>query len=155
MNKKIYLILHNIRSAENVGAIFRTADATGVSHIYLSGYTPRPVDQFGRVSRKVAKTALGAEKIIAWDYVKNVTVLIKKLKESKKAVIAIEQDKQSIDYKKFKLTTASAFVFGNEVTGLSKSILSKCDQIVEIPMKGQKESLNVSVAVGVILFHLF
>lgn len=153
MNKEIYLILHNIRSAENVGAIFRTADAVGVAHIYLSGYTPRPIDQFGRASSKIAKTALGAEKTIAWDYLKNVSLIIKKLKELKTAIVAVEQDKQSSDYKKFRLSTTTAFIFGNEVSGLSKSVLSKCDKIIEIPMKGQKESLNVSVATGVILFH--
>lgn len=151
--KSIYLVLHNLRSAENVGAIFRTADAAGVSKIYLSGYTPRPKDQFGRINGKIAKSALGAEITVPWVGAKNVSRLIGELKEAKVKVVAVEQDKKATDYKKFKLSRPTAFIFGNEVSGLTPSVLGHCDRIIEIPMRGKKESLNVSVAVGVVLFN--
>lgn len=152
--KKIYLILHNIRSVYNVGAIFRTADASGVSKIFLTGYTPAPIDRFGRVRKDIAKTALGAEKNIEWKYVKSINLLIQKLKKEKLEIIAVEQDKKATDYKKLKIKKDTAFVFGNEVKGLSKTILEKSDKIAQIKMLGKKESLNVSVALGVFLFRV-
>lgn len=152
--KKTYLILHNIRSVYNVGAIFRTADASGISKIFLTGYTPAPVDRFGRERKDIAKTALGAEKNIKWKYVKSVNSLIQKLKKENIEVVAVEQDKKAIDYKKLKIKKDTTFVFGNEVEGLSKSILEKSDKIVQIKMLGKKESLNVSTALGVFLFRV-
>jgi len=148
------LVLPDIRSAINVGAIFRTADAVGVSKIYLTGYTPRPNDKFGRVQKDIAKSALGAETWIPWDYKKSLGLLIKQFKKEGYTIIAIEQDKKSIDYRKIKIKNKTVFILGSEVGGLDKKILDKCDQIVEIPMKGRKESLNVSVACGVCLFRI-
>ena len=153
-DKKTYLILHNIRSVQNVGAIFRTADAVGISKIYLTGYTPTPLDRFGRERSDIAKTALGAEIYIEWEYVKTATTVINKLKKQKTEVIAVEQDKKAVDYKKIKIKKDTAFVFGNEVKGLSKSVLDKSDKIAQINMLGKKESLNVSVTVGVFLFRV-
>jgi len=153
--KEYYLILHNIRSTYNVGAIFRTADAVGVSKIYLSGYTPIPLDKFGRVRKDIAKTALGAEKNIPWEYHKNIGSLISKLKKEQVQLIALEQSEKSIDYRKVKIKEKTALILGNEVRGVSKQILEKCDVIAEIPMKGKKESLNVSVAAGVAMFQIF
>lgn len=149
-----YLILHNIRSVQNVGAIFRTADAAGISKIYLTGYTPTPIDRFGRKRKDMEKTALGAEKNVAWEYIRLIDSLIKKIKKDKFKIIAVEQAKIAIDYKKLKVTSKTAFIFGNEVKGLSKSILNKSDTVAQIQMLGKKESLNVSVAVGVILFRV-
>lgn len=146
------IILENIRSVVNVGAIFRTADAVGISKIYLTGYTPTPLDRFGRVRNDISKSALGAEKMVSWEYFKEAESLIEKLKKDGFEIVAIEQSENSIDYKKFKIKINTAFIFGNEVGGVSKSILKKCDKILEIPMKGKKESLNVSVTVGVVLF---
>ena len=154
MNNKTYLILHNIRSVQNVGAIFRTADAVGISKIYLTGYTPTPLDRFGRERSDVAKTALGAQKSVEWEYVKTATTIINKLKKDKIEIIAVEQSSNAIDYKKVKIKQDTAFVFGNEVKGLSKSVLGKSDVVVQINMLGQKESLNVSVAVGVLMFRV-
>ncbi len=156
MNKSypVYLVLHNIRSAENVGSIFRTADALAVNHIYLTGYTPAPLDRFGRPVGRMSKTALGAEKNIAWTKYKNINYLFKKLKAENISLVAVEQDKYSIDYKKYKPKSATAFIFGNEVRGLSRGVLDNCNQILEIPMRGDKESLNVSVSVGVVLFRI-
>ena len=151
---KACLILHNIRSVHNIGAIFRTADAAGISKIYLTGYTPTPVDRFGRARKDLAKTALGAEKSIEWEHIKSIDSLIKKIKKDEFKIIAVEQRENAIDYKKLKIKFPTAFIFGNEVKGLSKLILKKCDQIVQIKMLGRKESLNVSVAVGVFIFSV-
>lgn len=148
------LILHNIRSVENVGAMFRTADAAGIDKIYLSGYTPTPLDRFGRKRGDLAKSALGAEEFVAWEQKKNVLPLITKLKQEKYSIIGIEQDKNSIDYKKVKLQNKNVFLVGTEVIGITKNILKKCDIIAEIPMRGKKESLNVSVALGIALFRM-
>ncbi|MES2930439.1 MAG: TrmH family RNA methyltransferase [Patescibacteria group bacterium] len=148
------LILPDIRSALNVGAIFRTADAVGISKIYLVGYTPRPTDQFGRVQKDIAKAALGAETWIPWEYKKTLIPVIRSLKKDGFTIVAIEQDAKSIDYKKIRKTAKMAFIIGPEVEGLSATILKECDSIAEIPMKGKKESLNVSVAAGVALFRI-
>ncbi len=148
------LILPDIRSAINVGAIFRTADAVGIDKIYLVGCTPCPTDQFQRVQKDISKSALGAETWISWEYKKTLLPLIKRLKKDGYEVVALEQDKKSIDYRKYKKTSKFAFILGPEVTGLNKKILKECDYVVEIKMYGKKESLNVSVAAGVSLFGI-
>jgi tRNA G18 (ribose-2'-O)-methylase SpoU len=154
------VILNNIRSNENVGSIFRTGDAAGVSKIILTGYTPAPVDKFGRKNKALAKSALGAEEFVEWEKVSSLKRAIERLKKEKiekLKVVAVEQDKKAIDYRNYKLLASSynlALVFGNEVTGLSQNDLKLCDEIIEIPMKGKKESLNVAVAAGVILFSI-
>lgn len=159
-----YLILHNIRSLYNVGSIFRTADGAGVDKVYLTGYTGLPVDRLGKVRLEVHKVALGAEKYVEWQQYKNISDLIKKLKKEKFFVIALEQHSKAIDYKHFntsmygskdfKKASGLALIVGNEVRGLSKQILKKCDAVIEIPMYGKKESLNVSVAAGIALFSI-
>jgi tRNA G18 (ribose-2'-O)-methylase SpoU len=154
MNPPICLILDNIRSSHNVGSIFRTADAAGVSKIYLVGYTPAPTDRFGRVNKEIAKTALGAEQVIAWEKAEDIGELISQLKTSGYKVIALEQAENSINYREIKLSQATALIVGNEVEGISKDILDQCNIVAEIPMRGSKESLNVSVATGILLFHL-
>ncbi len=146
------LIIHDVRSVVNVGAMFRTADAVGIDKIYLTGYTPAPLDRFGRKRGDLAKSALGAEEFVKWEQRENILPLLTKLKKDRYQIIAIEQDENSVDYRKVKLQKKNVFIVGPEVTGISKSILKKCDIIAEIPMRGKKESLNVSVACGVILF---
>src|SRR3989344_9552691 len=148
------VLLHNIRSTHNVGSILRTADGAGVSKIYLTGYTPTPLDRFGRIRKDIAKTARGAEKFVFWEYKKNLVILLNKLKREKYLIIGIEQTKNSLDYKKIKLGKKNAFIVGAEVVGIHKNVLRKCDIIAEIPMRGKKESLNVSVACGVALFRI-
>lgn len=153
--KKLILILPDIRSALNVGAIFRTADAVGINKIYLTGYTPTPADKFGRIQKDIAKSALGAEKTIEWEYKKTLLPLISKLKKEDCLIIAIEQAKNSVDYKNLKIKKDKiVFIVGTEVSGLPENILKKCNAIAEIPMKGKKESLNVSVATGIALFRI-
>ncbi|HEY4504356.1 MAG TPA: TrmH family RNA methyltransferase [Candidatus Paceibacterota bacterium] len=148
------LILHNIRSVLNVGAIFRTADAVGVSKICLTGYTPAPLDRFGRPRSDLHKVALGAENLVPWEIYENINKLIHDLQLKKYEVLALEQDSRAIDYKKCTPTKNFALVVGNEVEGTPKEIFDLCDQIIEIPMRGKKESLNVSVATGIALFRL-
>jgi tRNA G18 (ribose-2'-O)-methylase SpoU len=153
-NQENILIMHNIRSVGNVGAMFRTADAAGVNKIYLTGYTPAPLDRFGRIRKDLAKSALGAENYIPWEQKKKIFSLLSNLKKEKYLIIAIEQDKNSINYKKVKLKDKNVFIIGGEVTGIPKNILEKSDVIAAIQMHGKKESLNVSVALGIALFGI-
>ena len=150
------VLLHNIRSAYNVGSIFRTADAICVEHLYLTGYTPAPIDGFGNKRLDIQKTALGAQNKVSWSKHASVGKLILDLKKEGFFIVGVEQSAFSVDYKKFKVSKRkSVFIFGNEVRGVSKQTLLKCDEIIEIPMKGFKESLNVSVSVGIVLFGIF
>lgn len=149
------LILYHVRSALNVGSIFRTADAVGVSKIYLVGYTPTPVDRFGRLRKDITKTALGAEQSIPWKSVKTITPLLKNLHKEGYNLVALEQSPKSIDYKKYRSQKKVALIVGNEVSGIPKRILDLCNKVIEIPMRGKKESLNVAVATGVVLFRIF
>lgn len=148
------LILHDIRSVENVGAMFRTADAAGIDKIYLTGYTPTPLDRFGRKRGDLAKSALGAEEFVVWEQKKSLPALIVSLKKQGFQIVAVEQDQHSVDYRRVKIQNKNAFIMGTEVTGIPKNILEKCDMIAEIAMSGKKESLNVSVACGVALFRI-
>lgn len=149
------LILDDIRSAENVGSIFRTSDAIGISKIYLLGITPDPIDRFGRNRKDIAKSALGAEITISWEHRNDKVALIKELKDSGYKIVSLEQTKDSLDYKKLSINENIALVVGNEVNGVSKEVLELSDIKIEIPMRGGKESLNVSVATGIALFRLF
>ncbi len=153
MDALVSVLLHNVRSAHNVGSIFRTADAAGVSRIYLSGYTPTPTDRFERVQKDIAKTALGAEKTVPWEYHKT-PKMIASLKRLGWNIVGVEQDGRSRDYRSYSLKQPTLFIFGNEVKGLSRSLRNSCDELIAIPMRGKKESLNVSVAAGIILFSV-
>lgn len=150
------VILHNIRSTHNVGSMFRTADAAGIEKLYLSGITPVPLDRFGKVRPDVAKVALGAELSIPWEYVSSTVRIIKKLKKNGYVIVSLEQSKNSVVYNKIKFSKNKkiALVVGNEVKGLSQNILELSDVVMEIPMKGNKESLNVSVAFGIAVYAL-
>jgi len=155
-SKHIRLIALDIRSSENVGSFFRTSDALGIEHVYLVGYTPTPLDMFNRPDSKIAKTALGAETSVPSSHHKTIGPLIKKLKKEGFTILALEQDPASLDYREdfSKKTSKIALILGNEVTGVPKSTLKTVDYIVEIPMRGTKESLNVSVAAGIALSEL-
>ncbi len=147
------LILHDIRSAYNVGAMFRTADGAGVDKIYISGYTPRPIDRFGRVQGEIEKTSLGASITVPWEDSPSLIELIQKLQSEGVKIVAVEQMKDSIPLSSMPNYKKKAFIMGNEVEGVAKEVLELADVIVEMPMLGQKESLNVSVAAGIILYH--
>lgn len=148
-----YLILENIRSAYNVGAIFRTADGAGVSKIFLIGYTPAPLDRFGRVQTEIKKTSLGASEVIAWEHHPEALPIVKRLQSEEFQVTAVEQGKSSVSLSEYKVPEKVVYVVGNEVEGVSEAVLQNADTIVEIPMLGSKESLNVSVAAGIVLYH--
>ena len=150
------IVLHDIRSAHNVGSIFRTADAAGCTKIYLCGITPAPVDCFGRKNSEITKVGLGAEEWIPWESVKSATSLINRLKKQGDTILALEQDTVSVPYTNVIIPSVrwsnTVLVVGSEVKGLSKPLLKRADTIIEIPMHGKKESLNVAVAFGIVVF---
>ena len=153
---EIVVVLPDIRSVHNVGSIFRTSDAAGVSKIICCGYTPTPLDRFNRVREDFKKVSLGAEATVPWEYAKTAVGAIKKLKKDGWKIFAVEQSKDSVLYNKVPKGELRhrkiALVMGNEVNGLSKSMLKLADRILEIPMRGKKESLNVGVAFGIVVF---
>ena len=138
-----YVICDNIRSLENIGSIFRTADALGVSKIFLCGISGTPPHQ------KISKTALGAENWIPWEHSWNTWRIIERLKKEKVFIVALEQGKNSLPCSKFKPKFPLALIVGNEVKGISRSITRRADKVICLPMFGKKESLNVSVAFGI------
>ncbi|MEK7212293.1 MAG: RNA methyltransferase [Patescibacteria group bacterium] len=150
-------ILHNIRSLHNVGSIFRTADAAGVKKIYLGGITPAPTDVFGRVRPQFAKVALGAEKYVKWEKIRHTAEAVARLKDRGYKILAVEQSRRSLPYYRVRPGSRDKVVLlmGAEVKGLPPALLKKCDKILEIPMRGRKESLNVAVAFGIVAYHLF
>jgi len=166
------VILDNIRSAHNVGSIFRTADGSGVEKIYLVGTTPNPIDRFGRVQPEIAKTSLGASESVEWEHVGIATErsgeeaagLLTHLQAEGYQVVVVEQTLKSIPFYKYTVAENVAYVFGAEVEGVQPALIAAADQVIEIPMQGMlarnrrpdnvgKESLNVSVTAGVILFR--
>ena len=153
--KKI-VILDNIRSAHNVGSIFRTSDGAGVSQIILVGYTPAPIDRFGRQRPGLMKTSLGASGMIAWEQQENgeeIMNRVSSLREEGFTIVAVEQTKNAVSLYDFVVPQKVVYIFGNEIDGVSKELLALCDTVVEIPMQGKKESLNVGVSVGIVLFY--
>jgi tRNA G18 (ribose-2'-O)-methylase SpoU len=143
-------LLDNLRSAWNVGAIFRSADGLGVSKLYLCGITPTPE------SKAVAKTSLGAEKSVAWEYAQDAVETANKLKAEGCELVALEQDERSIPLpaKPISDLRKAVLVVGNEVTGVDPELLDLCDQILHIPMRGNKRSLNVEVAFAIAAYTL-
>lgn len=151
MKKKkssFYLVCDNIRSLENIGSIFRTADALKIDKIFLCGICGKPPHH------KISKTALGAENWIDWEYHKLTWKLIEKLKKEKVFIIALEQAKNSIIYTKFKPKFPLALIIGNEIKGISDSVLKRADKIIFLPMLGKKESLNVAVSFGIVGYEI-
>jgi 23S rRNA (guanosine2251-2'-O)-methyltransferase len=152
MKPPVAILLHNVRSAHNVGSIFRTADAAGVSRVYLTGYTPTPLDRFKRPQQEIAKTALGAEIALPWESDKLPNKILASLRADGWHIVGVEQDARSRDYRTFIPERPTLFIFGNEVRGISRTLRSACDELIQIPMFGTKESLNVATTAGIILF---
>ncbi|PSO47262.1 MAG: RNA methyltransferase [Parcubacteria group bacterium SW_4_46_8] len=150
----LYVILHNIRSVYNVGSIFRTAEAVGATKIFCTGYTPTPTDRFGRKRDDFAKVALGAEEYVSWEKKDDVLRLIQELQDDNCRVVAAETKDQAVDYRTMQSDQPTAVVLGNEVEGIPQTILDAVDTTIEIPMAGEKTSLNVSVTAGIILFSI-
>ena len=139
-----------------MGSIFRTADAAGVSKIWLCGITPAPLDRFGNVRPDFAKVSLGAEGSVPWESAKDTEAVVRNLKEEGWCVFALEQSEGSVPYDKISVADGSdaayCLILGSEVEGLPSRILELADAVIEIPMFGKKESLNVSVAFGIAVF---
>jgi tRNA G18 (ribose-2'-O)-methylase SpoU len=150
----VFLVLENVRSAENVGSIFRTADGFGVQKIYLVGYTPSPIDRFGRKRKDIQKTALGAEESVAYESVETIGELLSRFKQKGISVVSVEQSGTSIMLRDFIPQFPLALILGNEVHGVSGIALEQSDSVVEIPMGGSKESFNVGVAAALVLYHV-
>ena len=151
---KQYLIIENVRSAYNVGAMFRTAEGAGVDQIFLCGYTPTPTDRFGRAQAEIEKTSLGASAIVPWEHVVDCVALVGGLQKTGVRVVAVELTAAAIPLSQFVPNSqAVAYILGNEVTGVTKEVLGVVDQVVCLPMRGQKESLNVSVAAGIVMYY--
>lgn len=144
----LILLLDNVRSLNNIGSIFRTADAFLIQKIYLCGITAKPPH------KDIHKTALGATESVAWEYVEDAVVVVKKLKEENVNVYAIEQAEQALQLHTFEICNQQtyAFVFGNEVKGVQQEVINHCHSVLEIPQLGTKHSLNIAVSVGVCLW---
>lgn len=161
MHKKedqFVIILHNVRSALNVGAILRTADGCGVDHVYLTGFTAAPHDgvkpYMTQGEKRIAKTALGAENVVPWTHKSDIDEVFRTLKADRFTIVALEQGEGSIDYKEFRSHFPLALVLGNEPEGIDAETLTQCDTMVDIPMRGSKESLNVSIAAGIAMYEI-
>ena len=157
---EILVILHNIRSTHNVGSVFRTAEGFGVSKIMLSGYTPYPAvandSRLPHVREKLTaqihKTALGAEAMVPFEYMEQLD--LPALKHAGYRIIGLEQSPKSIILKDYHPPQKVALLLGEEVNGIPSNLLAQCDDIIEIPMKGKKESFNVSVAAAIAIYEL-
>lgn len=158
---KLSIILHDIRSAHNVGSILRSADAFGIDTVYIGGYSPYPKingdDRLPHVqlnqTNKISKTALGAESTIHIEHYDSLEILVEELKHNHYKVVGLEQHPRSTPIRKFVPSQNTAIIVGREVEGISPSVLDICDDIVEIPMFGMKESLNVSVASAIAMYE--
>ena len=158
----IILILNDIRSTHNVGSILRTAECLGISHVYFCGYTPYPLapsdSRLPHISAKlnsqIHKTALGAEKIVKWSTIRDISALILDLKSQGFCLAALEQSPKSVALNTFVAPSKIAVILGNEVTGVDPYLLDDVDTILEIPQFGKKESLNVTQAAAICLYHL-
>jgi len=148
MERQIILLAHNIRSLWNVGSFFRTCDAFAVKKLYLTGYTALPP------RREISKTALGAEEFVPWEHNKDPLKVINKLRDSGLRIIALEQTDDAVEISHLSVPDKVCLIVGHEVTGVPDEVLKACDDVVHIPMKGRKESLNVAVAAGIALHHL-
>jgi tRNA G18 (ribose-2'-O)-methylase SpoU len=146
----IYALLHNIRSIYNTASIFRTADGLGVDKLILSGYTPTPTDRFGRHRQRFSKVSLGAEETVPWEQVDDVLDKISQLQADGLEVLACEPIEEAADYRTHQPAEDTCLVFGSEPDGLPEEIITACNNVIGIPMQGEKSSLNVAVAFGVI-----
>lgn len=145
----VIAVLENIRSAYNVGSVFRTADAFLLDGIYICGYTAYPPH------KEIRKTALGAEETVEWKYFKNIAEALEEIRAAGYKIYAVEQAEKSWKLGSFSVDDDKiAVVFGNEVTGVEQSTIALCDGVIEIPQLGMKHSLNVATAAGVVLWEL-
>jgi 23S rRNA (guanosine2251-2'-O)-methyltransferase len=157
---EIIIIAHNIRSTHNVGAIFRTSEGFGVKKIILSGYTPYPKLShdprlphiYEKLTSQIHKTALGAESMVPFEYLELPPLLA--LKKLGYRIVGLEQAARSVPMNTYISPPKIALLIGEEVHGIEDALLDHCEDIIEIPMVGEKESFNVSVATGIALYAL-
>jgi len=150
---QVIVLLDNIRSLYNTGSILRTADATGVERVVLCGITPRP-DQGGRQQRAIAKTALGAEDMVRWEYQPDTAAAVTSLRGNGYHVVGVEPVEDAVDLYRWTPTWPVCLVFGHERDGMSSTATAAVDTVIRIPMLGKKGSLNVATAAGVVLYEL-
>lgn len=148
-HRRIVLVAHNVRSLWNVGSFFRTADAFSIEHVYFTGYTPTPP------RREISKTAIGADEWIPWSHVQDPQQLLCDLKSQSYTIVALELASESVELSAVTVPddVPICVVVGNEILGVPSIILSLADVVAKIPMLGRKHSLNVSVALGIALYH--
>lgn len=159
---EIVVIAHNIRSSHNIGSIFRTCEGLGIKKLVLSGYSPYPASPDDKrlphirtkSSRAINKTALGAEKYLDWEHVDDAFSVIANLKDEGYVIASLEQSNKSVSLDEFNPPEKLAVILGSEVKGVAKEILNLSDVIIEIKMKGKKESFNVSIAAAICLYKL-
>lgn len=157
---EIIIIAHNIRSTHNIGSIFRTCEGFGVSKLIISGYSPYPASATDtrlphisdKLTKQIHKTALGAESLVPFEY--NEDLDLENLRTYGFRIVGLEQDKRSIPLPSYVPPDRVAIILGEEVRGISDELLGECDELIEIPMSGTKESFNVSVAAGIALYHI-
>lgn len=159
--RKIIVVMHNIRSSHNVGAMLRTADGLGVETVVFSGYTPYPKkDKDNRlphlaekINKQIQKTALGAIQSVAWEVVDNLEEYLKSKKLEGYLIVGLEQGPKTIVLPRFKPPDKMILILGNEIDGIDSAIRSLTDQEIEIPMLGNKESFNVTTAAAMAIYH--
>jgi len=152
-DERVIVLLDNIRSLYNTGSILRTADASGVDRVVLCGITPRP-DQGGRQRRAIAKTALGAENSVQWEYKPDAHAALRSLAAEGYQTVAVEISPDAANLFEWTPRWPVCLVFGHEVDGVSSTLTTHVDTVIRIPMLGQKRSLNVATAAGVVLYEL-
>lgn len=160
--KDLAVIAHNIRSTHNIGSIFRTCECLGVKKLILSGYSPYPKIKndrrlphvIKRAENQIAKTALGAEKALPFEYYPDIKDAVHQLRTTNYQIYALEQMPGSVNIRKFEAQFPSVLILGEETKGIPREILELSDEILEITMHGEKESLNVSVAAGIAIYEL-
>ncbi len=159
--RKLVLIVHNVRSAHNVGSLLRTAEGLGIAKVWLTGYTPYPRREHDerlphladKLDRQIIKTSLGAEQTLEWSHSDDIEKIVEELKKEFYPVVALEQAAGSVKLPGFKPQAKLALIVGREVEGIEPEVLALCDQIIEIPMLGKKESYNVAQAAAIALYH--
>ena len=157
---EIIVIAHNIRSTHNIGPVFRTAEGFGVQKIIISGYSPYPTQSNDtrlphiaeKLTKQIHKTALGAETIVPFEYQESPDII--QLQLDGYTIVGLEQDQRSVLLPDYRPPQKIALLLGEEVHGITDAMRDLCDNLIEIPMKGKKESFNVSVAAGIALYHL-
>lgn len=159
--RNIVIIAHDIRSCHNVGSLLRTAEGLGIEKVYLTGYTPYPQTDYDsrlphvaqKIDKQISKTALGAERMLPWEHADEVLPLLSGLRTDGYEIVGLEQAPHSIALPEYMPPEKLAILLGREVEGIDRQLLDICDLIVEIPMKGKKESFNVVQSAAIAMYH--